>query len=551
MKKLNLYIILLSFINFNLTVAQNVKWKNVAPNSDQFIKLVQVSDTLFFATAGDVNSSNVNAQNPLYTGSGITQLKSSGKSFASHMGLSFHKVKSGSLYLSTGHAGVYKSNDTGKSWSYNVGSGYGCMAPAIESDSIGNIYIGIGGFLRGLHVSSNNGSSYTNKIGGLDFCNIKFTGNNGGFNRVIAINSNRNIYYTSNNGINWNQITGEPFSSDAVSVSYFKDQIFVIRGNGDIYVSKDGCSTWSKYSSLPVNSADASPYLGNAIMMDKGKYMFGLYKQGLWFTQDDGVSWKRLDTLGNTNTTICDVKLINDTIVILGSGGILVQSVKSLGILDCKSDSIKSDLLDLSSLSGKNILYNAEYSDSTYSATWQSKHVDLPWTDITANSKYSFDNKSLTIKNLTVSNHNQTFRVVFNKGECYDTSKVAILTILDTCINTMFDTIRTTIYDTIAVQDTLLINAKLTGTTPLQTNLIKVYPNPAKDYLVLDFGNYISMSGYEVVILDATGKSVYSSTINKQLETLDINTWSGKGIYFIGIFDKQGNRIENKKIILE
>lgn len=198
---------------------------------------------------------------------------------------------------------------------------------------------------------------------------------------------------------------------------------------------------------------------------------------------------------------------------------------------------------DLSVVTTKNAIFNAKHTDSTYTAIWQSKHVDMPWNNLVSNNTYTLKNKTLTIKNVTVSNHNQKIRVIYKNQNCLDTSTTATLSILDTCINS--------VYDTIAVLDTLIINAKLTGTTPLQTNLIKVYPNPAKDYLVLDFGNYTSMSGYEVIIIDASGKSVYSSIIKKQLESIDINTWSGTGIYFIRIFDKQGNRIENKKIIIQ
>jgi len=103
----------------------------------------------------------------------------------------------------------------------------------------------------------------------------------------------------------------------------------------------------------------------------------------------------------------------------------------------------------------------------------------------------------------------------------------------------------------ISVQDTLIINAKLTGPNPMQSNKIKIYPNPAKDHLNVDFGNYSSMAGYEINIFDIAGKSVYSSTINKANETIDLNKWTGKGIYFIKIFDKQGNRIENRKIVIQ
>jgi hypothetical protein len=132
----------------------------------------------------------------------------------------------------------------------------------------------------------------------------------------------------------------------------------------------------------------------------------------------------------------------------------------------------------------------------------------------------------------------QNYKYVWvTDGNCYDTI--------------WFDSEKKNVYDTISVQDTLIINAKLTGTNPLKTNLIKVYPNPAKDYLVIDFGNYASMAGYEINILDVTGKSVYSSAINKASETIDLNTWTGKGVYFIKIYDKQSQQIENRKIVIQ
>jgi len=80
---------------------------------------------------------------------------------------------------------------------------------------------------------------------------------------------------------------------------------------------------------------------------------------------------------------------------------------------------------------------------------------------------------------------------------------------------------------------------------------IKVYPNPAKDHLVIDFGNYSSMAGYSITIFDVAGKSVYSSAINKASETIDLNTWTGKGVYFIKIYDKQSQQIENRKIVIQ
>ncbi len=210
----------------------------------------------------------------------------------------------------------------------------------------------------------------------------------------------------------------------------------------------------------------------------------------------------------------------------------------------CGIFSISQDPSNQTSKINDNVYFSTLASDTTASYQWQSNASNLGWTNIPANTWYSgVQSKKLTIKNIQLNNHKQLFRVIAFKNSCKDTSNTATLTVLDTCINI--------INDTIAVQDTLIINAKLTGTTPLQTNLIKVYPNPAKDHLVIDFGNYSSMAGYEINIFDVAGKSVYNSTINKAIETIDLNTWTGKGIYFIKIFDKLNQQIENRKIVIQ
>lgn len=215
---------------------------------------------------------------------------------------------------------------------------------------------------------------------------------------------------------------------------------------------------------------------------------------------------------------------------------------------------------------GKNAKFTVEHDDSTFGSTWQSKHVDMPWQTLVSNSTYGINSKSLVINKVSISNHRQSFRVIFDKNNCRDTSVEVSLRIADTCIIQVNDTLRFNVYDTITnvvndtmvevlydtvtVQDTLQIFAKLTGSNPFETNLIKVYPNPTSDVLVIDFGNYTSMAGYEISITDAVGKSVYTSTIIKSKEQIDLNTWSGKGIYYLRIFDKSGNRIENRKIVI-
>ena len=108
-------------------------------------------------------------------------------------------------------------------------------------------------------------------------------------------------------------------------------------------------------------------------------------------------------------------------------------------------------------------------------------------------------------------------------------------------------------YQTITVTDTLLINVHLTGLNPVTyQNTIRVYPNPAGDHVTIDFGsNYSSLSGYSIRIDNTVGQTVYSSPVQQQPSYIDLNSWSGVGLYFIYLLDNQGHVVDVRKIVLQ
>jgi len=125
-------------------------------------------------------------------------------------------------------------------------------------------------------------------------------------------------------------------------------------------------------------------------------------------------------------------------------------------------------------------------------------------------------------------------------------------TVYDTI--TVYDTVHVTKYDTvfIAVSDTLIIDAVLTGINPPNNiNEIKIFPNPAKDHITIDFGNYSLMAGYTLKIINSSGQQVYITQINQQSLYLNLSDWGGKGLYYVQIIDNLNNTIETKKIILQ
>ncbi len=188
---------------------------------------------------------------------------------------------------------------------------------------------------------------------------------------------------------------------------------------------------------------------------------------------------------------------------------------------------------------------------------------------------------SLIISNVQLANHNQPVRVVSISGNCSDTSSVAYIQILDSCITVVQDTIFTelvdtsyvtqNIYDTLSTQvfdttyvtlniydtllttvtDTLVIQTQISGITPETYNTLRVFPNPASTHITIDYGNFATMNGYTLTIINSLGQTVFTTLINQQTSYIDLATWTGAGMYYVQLIDPMNNTVENRKIVLE
>jgi hypothetical protein len=123
------------------------------------------------------------------------------------------------------------------------------------------------------------------------------------------------------------------------------------------------------------------------------------------------------------------------------------------------------------------------------------------------------------------------------------------------CTDTIwFNSQTATIYDTtlVSVTDTLIINTLVSGVNPPNnSNMIKVFPNPANTHISIDYGNFAIMNGYKLRIENSLGQQVFQTNITQQTDYLSLATWGGNGIYFVRIIDQQGNTIDIRKIVLQ
>jgi hypothetical protein len=157
----------------------------------------------------------------------------------------------------------------------------------------------------------------------------------------------------------------------------------------------------------------------------------------------------------------------------------------------------------------------------------------------TVTTKYQWSNGA-TGNSITV-NPSQLPYIWVTDGNCYDT--VFFKTKNTTYIK--YDTV------TISVKDTLIIAVKYSSVSNVLFNIIKLYPNPAYSHLNIDFNDYSKLSGYNIEIMNNAGKSVYNSTVTQKLVSIDLSTWTGKGLYFVNIRDSAGKLLETKKIVLQ
>jgi hypothetical protein len=158
----------------------------------------------------------------------------------------------------------------------------------------------------------------------------------------------------------------------------------------------------------------------------------------------------------------------------------------------------------------------------------------------------------------------EVFDTITNFIDVFDTTTIFLqVDLFDTLFIDVYDTTYVTLTDTtfiqvidtayVTVTDTLLIDITFVGFEgqPSWLNTVLVFPNPASDHITIDYGNFALMAGYNTVITDAAGATVYSSAVNTQQATIDINAWGSAGVYYMSIYDVNGAVVAVRQIVIQ
>jgi hypothetical protein len=275
---------------------------------------------------------------------------------------------------------------------------------------------------------------------------------------------------------------------------------------------------------LLINSINNVPFEPNARQINVARAVSPDYQNGVAYYNGT------IDDIGYWSRTLSQQEIIE-----------LYNSV------NCANNTVITPQIN-SLVIGSMATFTATTLDPNPAYVWQS-NLGQGFQTLNNVGNYSGANTgTLNISNVQLPNHTQPIRVISTSGNCIDTSNVAVINILDTCITnvTVYDTLLTT------VTDTLVINATLTGLNPPNNlNTLKVFPNPANTHITIDYGNVSLMSGYTLKIVNALGQTVFTAPINQQTSYINLSTWTGNGIYYVQLINPQNNTIENRKIVIQ
>jgi hypothetical protein len=91
----------------------------------------------------------------------------------------------------------------------------------------------------------------------------------------------------------------------------------------------------------------------------------------------------------------------------------------------------------------------------------------------------------------------------------------------------------------------------LTGINKAEDFNIKIYPNPATEYLIVETVNYSETQNFLIEIFDQLGRKVFETIINQPKYEIRLSSWSGKGVYYLKFYDRNKILIVVKKIIIQ
>ena len=100
------------------------------------------------------------------------------------------------------------------------------------------------------------------------------------------------------------------------------------------------------------------------------------------------------------------------------------------------------------------------------------------------------------------------------------------------------------------MEDTLYIDAAMLNISDAN-NIISIYPNPANEYIIIDYGNYTILNNYSIKILNNLSQPLLESPIETPQLQIPLSLFTITGFYIVQIFDSNNNLVATKYLVIE
>lgn len=98
----------------------------------------------------------------------------------------------------------------------------------------------------------------------------------------------------------------------------------------------------------------------------------------------------------------------------------------------------------------------------------------------------------------------------------------------------------------------IIPNCNFTGINETSAHhaAMRVFPNPVNDYVTIDFSNFASVNGCQLIIENILGQQVVQVPVNQPSLTIGLRALTGDGLYLIRMLDAQGNTLDVEKVMV-